>query len=43
MVDTDVEKLLTWWYNKPDNWAGTYKEDDDDFPEVFAARVRCIT
>ena len=29
MVDTDVEKLLTWWYNKPDNWAGTYKEDDD--------------
>ena len=29
MVDTDVEKLLTWWYNKPDNWAGTYKEDND--------------
>ena len=29
MVDTDVEKLLTWWYSKPDNWAGTYKEDND--------------
>ena len=29
MVDTDIEDLLTWWYNKPDNWAGTYKEDDD--------------
>ena len=29
MVDTDIEDLLTWWYNKPENWAGTYKEDND--------------
>jgi len=29
MVDTDIEDLLTWWYNKPDTWAGTYKEDND--------------
>ena len=29
MVDTDIEDLLNWWYNKPVNWAGTYKEDND--------------
>ena len=29
MVDTDIEDLLNWWYNKPVNWAGTYKEDSD--------------
>ena len=29
MVDTDIEDLLNWWYNKPVNWAGTHKEDND--------------
>ena len=29
MVDTDIEDLLNWWYSKPVNWAGTYKEDSD--------------
>lgn len=29
MVDTDIEELLTWWYNKPANWTGTYKENSD--------------
>jgi len=29
MVDTDLEELLTWWYNKPENWAGTYNENSD--------------
>ena len=29
MVDTDIEELLTWWYNKPANWTDTYNENSD--------------
>ena len=28
MLDADKENLLSWWYSLPDNWAGSYKEDD---------------
>ena len=28
MLDADKDNLLSWWYSLPDNWAGSYKEDD---------------